>query len=114
MSLQNAPLSPGFFQMKEIFLAVREPEEMILGLLLDHDEAADREIDDRGGNVAHIHGVINQRADFAGRQLVRRLVLRGDGSKTRIAAAPPPQAEHEEESKYGNCEGPIAPEEAPN
>src|SRR5208283_299245 len=65
-------------------------------------------INDGGGDVPHVHGIIDQSADFARSELIGRLVLRGDGAKARVAALCPPQPEHQNEGDDGNEERPIA------
>src|SRR5579883_2161997 len=77
---------------------------MVFLFFLDDEVAADSEVDDGGGDVAHVDGIVDQSADFSGSELIGRLVLGGDGAKARIAAAGPPPPEH------GDEEGPVAAE----
>ncbi len=75
-----------------------EAEHAVMLMLLDDKIAADGEVNDGGSDVAHVGGIVDERAGFAGSELIGRLVLRGDGTKARIAAGGPPQIEHDGES----------------
>src|SRR5579885_3886169 len=83
---------------------------MVFLFFLDDEVAADSEVDDGGGDVAHVDGIVDQSADFSGSELIGRLLVGGDGAKARIAAAGPPPPEHEEERGDWDEEGPVAAE----
>ena len=111
VGLQLGPLGAVFLQDEVVVLVMDEAEHAVVLMLLDDQVAAHGKIDDGGGDVAHVGGVIDERAGFAGSELIRRLVLRGDGTKTRIAAAGPPQIKHDDESGQRQTQRPIAAEE---
>ena len=96
--------------MEDVVLGVGEAEQFVFLFFFDGEVAADGEIDDGGSDVAHVDGIIHERADFAGSEFVRRLVLCGDGTQAGIAAAGPPPPEHQEESDDREKERPIAAE----
>src|SRR5208283_4053632 len=109
---QGGPFGASFFQVKDVVLGVGEAEQVILLFFLDGEVATDREVNDGGSDVAHVHGVVDEGADFGGGQVVGRFVLRGDGAEARVAAAGPPPPEHEEKGDDGNEERPVAAEDA--
>src|SRR5215471_8235556 len=94
--------------MKEIFLGVRETEEMRNVAFLDDQIAANSEVDNGGGNVAHIDGIVDECADFTGGELFWGLILRGDGTKCGITAASPPPPKHDRENQDRDDERPVA------
>ena len=106
--LERSPIGLRFLQMEDVFLGVGEAEKVVFLLLLDDEIAADGEVDDGGGDVPHVDGIVDQRADFAGSEFVGRFVLRSNGAKARIAAARPPQPEHQGEGDEGKNERPVA------
>src|SRR6202035_2096773 len=108
VGLEGIPLGARLFQMEDVILGVSQAEELVFLSFLDDEEAADGEVDDGGGDVAHVHGIVDQGAYFAGSQIVGRLILRGDGTEARVAAAGPPPPEHQEEGGDREEERPVA------
>src|SRR5215469_14120736 len=68
--LQSRPIATIFLQNEAVVLRFVKPHDVLLGVLLDDDVAADGKIDDGGGDVAHVGGVVNKCADFAGSELL--------------------------------------------
>ncbi len=83
---------------------------MIGGALFDDEKSADGQVNDGCSDVSHIGGIVDERADFAWRELSWRLILRGDRSETRVTALLPPQPEHESGDHQRQAERPIAAE----
>ena len=112
VGFQGVPLGARFFQMEDVAFGVSEAEEMILLCFFDDEVAADGEVDDGGSDVAHVDRVVDEGADFGRREIVRRLILRGDGAETRVAAVSPPPPEHREEGDDRDEERPVAAQQA--
>src|SRR5215470_14640149 len=110
MRLQLGPMRTIFLQNETIILGFPKAHHVVLRKLLNDDVAANREIDNGRGDVAHVGGVIDQSADFARSKLVRRLILCSDGAEARIAAFGPPQPEHQDKNDDGYDEWPVAAE----
>src|SRR5262249_23745995 len=96
--------------MKDIVLVVPQAEHVAFLFFLNYEIAANREIHNRRGNVAHVGGFVDQSTDLPRRQLVWRLVLRGNRTKAGITAPRPPQIEHQSENSEGNEEDRITAE----
>src|ERR1700681_1784118 len=94
--------------MENVVLGVSEAEELVFLPFFNDEVAADGEVDDGGGDVAHVHGIVDERAYFAGSQVVRGLILRGDGAEAGVAAAGPPPPKHDEEGGDREKERPVA------
>ena len=69
--------------MEDVRLVVHQAEHLALVFLLDGQIAFHREVHKSRGDVAHGSFVVHERAAFAGREFVRRIVLHGDGSALR-------------------------------
>ena len=108
MGFERGPVRLRFLKMELVILGVCQAEKVIFLLFLNDEIAADREVDDGSGNVFHIDGIVDQSADLAGSELIGRLILRGNRTEARIAAACPPPPEHQGEDKEGNYERPVA------
>src|SRR5213078_820788 len=100
-----------FFQDEVVVLVMDEAEHAVVLMFFDDQIATDSEIDDGGGDVAHVGGIVDEGAGFAGSELIRRLILRGDGAKAWIAAARPPQIKHNDKRKERQSQWPVAAEE---
>ena len=105
---RGLPLGGRLLEMKSVFLVVKQAHHLVVFGLLDDVIAFHREINDGGGDIAHVRGIIDERADFAGRELIGRLVLHRDRLAARISAARPPQPEHDAKRKEGQNQNPIA------
>src|ERR1700747_62004 len=97
----GAPLGWRPLEVKNVFLAVSEAEEMALVFLLDREGALHGEIDESCGDIAHRGFVVNDRAALARREFIGRLVLHGDGAAFRVAPARPPEPQHDDERDDG-------------
>src|SRR5262249_18344826 len=93
--LQLRPLGAVFLQNEIVVFVMEEAEHALALMLFDDNVAAYGEINDGSGDVAHVGGVIHERAGLAWSELIGRLVLWGDGTKPRIAAIRPPQIKHD-------------------
>ena len=77
------------FVGEELGFALVEAHELVVGLgpalgeLLDRDEAAHREVDDRRGDVEQVRLLVDERADLARAHLVGRYEL--DGARVLLA-----------------------------
>src|SRR5580700_6705443 len=107
----RAPLGGRALEVKNIFFAVREAEEMVFVLLLDRKVCLHGEVDERRRDVTHRGFVIDERAAFAGSELIRWLVLHGDGAALGVSATRPPEPQHDEKRDDGEKERPIATKE---
>src|SRR5882672_12950069 len=94
--------------MEDIVLVVDESHHTVFRFFLDGKVAAHGEVHDGRSDIAYVHGIVCECANFTRRELIRRLVLSGDGAKSRIAAPGPPQPEHREKRGNGKEEWPIA------
>ena len=99
---RRRPFRRRLFQVKDIFLAVRQPQQMAFVFLLDGHVPFHGQVHQRRGDVAHRGFVIHQRATFAGSQLIRGIVLHRNRLARRIAPARPPQPEHHEKRNHRN------------
>ena len=95
-----------------------DPQEARLFQLLDLDDAAPRQVDDRRHDVLHVGALVDQRAGHARRQIGRRLrQVVGDQADGRIAAhAIPPQVEQHraaDEQQSGQAPGSSGRRPAP-
>ena len=66
VGLQLGPLGAVFLQDEIVVLVMDEAEHAVVLMLLDEQVAAHGEIDDGGGDVAHVGGVVDERAGFTG------------------------------------------------
>src|SRR5258708_21785629 len=106
--LQLGPFRAIFLDDKVVILVVHQAEQAIFLVLFNGDVAADRQVHDGRGDVAHIGRVIHKGANFPGRELIWWLVLCGDRAEVRVAAVRPPQVEHHHKRDDGNTQRPIA------
>jgi len=111
MGFEFRPIGAVLFQNEVVVLIVDETQHAVFLMLFDHQVAAHGEINNGCGNVAHVGGVINERAGFARRELLRGLILRGDRTQARVAALGPPEIKHDDENDDRQTERPIAPQE---
>src|SRR2546422_10363819 len=95
--------------MEGVFHAAAEQSKQLRVLVLfDAQLTPDGQIHQRRRDVAHVGAVVEQRAGFRGRHLRWRLVLDRDRPATRVAAAPPPAVEREQENGDRDEERPVA------
>src|SRR5213082_3076294 len=90
-----------------------EAEHAVVLMFFDDQIATDSEIDDGSGDVAHVGGIVDEGAGFARSELIRRLILRGDGAKAWIAAARPPQIKHNDKRKERQASGQLLRKKRP-
>src|ERR1700739_1791219 len=109
--LELRPFGAILLHDEVVILVVHEPEHALFLMFLDNDVAANGKVDDGCGDVAHVSGIIYERTYFSGREMVRWLILRGDGSKARVAPACPPQIEHHNKCGDWDAQRPIAAQE---
>ena len=86
----RGPLRAVFLENEAVVLVVKQTQHAIFLMLFDDHVAANGEVDDGSGDVAHVDGVIDEGANFAWSELDRAARIVRRWTKARIAAACPP------------------------
>src|SRR5262249_34266205 len=109
--LERGPFSAAFSKDEAVVLFFVEAHHAGLRAFLNDDIAADGEVHDGSGDVSHVGGIIDERADFARSKLVGWFVLRGYRSESRVAAVLVPDPIHDQSDENRYNKRPVAAEE---
>src|SRR5262249_24411096 len=101
-------------EVEDIVLVVPKTQHVVFLLFLDREVAADGKIDDRGADVTHVGGIVDESADLAGAGVVGRPVLRCDGAEGRGAAPRPTKIKHDDKDAHGDDQRGVAAYRAEN
>src|ERR1700752_1496626 len=80
---------------------------MVFLPLFDNQVSTHGEIYDGSGDVAHVDGIVDQCAPFAGGEFIRWFVLCRDRPKPGITATSPPPPKHQRKRDDRKQKGPV-------